>query len=81
LEDYEKKRDEEKEITTAEKSKEAEKKETSLLARSIATGKSRLANSIEGAVELPESRRLRGVYLPMTRESLPIWIWLVMIWK
>jgi hypothetical protein len=56
LEDYKKKRDEQKEVSTAEKNKEAEKKATLLLARSIATGKiSRVANSIAGDVELPAS--------------------------
>jgi hypothetical protein len=55
LEDYKKRRDEENEITTAEKNKEADKKEP-LLARSIATGKiSRVVNGIPRAVELPES--------------------------
>jgi hypothetical protein len=64
LEDYKKKRDEQKEVSTAEKNKEAEKKATLLLARSIATGKiSRVANSIAGAVELPESPEVaRDVY-------------------
>jgi hypothetical protein len=56
LEDYRKMRDEEKEVSTAEKNKAAEKKATLLLARSIATGKiSRVANSIAGDVELPAS--------------------------
>jgi hypothetical protein len=56
LEDYKKQRDEEKEVSTAEKNKEAEKKATLLLARSIAIGKiSRAANNVAGADELLES--------------------------
>jgi hypothetical protein len=56
LEDYKKMRDEEEEVSTAEKNKAPEKKATLLLARSIATGKiSRVANSIAGDVQLPAS--------------------------
>jgi hypothetical protein len=56
LEDYKEKRDKEKDVSTAEQNKQAEKKETLTPARLIATGKiSRVANSIAGAVELPES--------------------------